>query len=160
MQKLFEIPEAERTQETHLAARFQALGTAAEYILVARLLELGHKVALPVTDDDGVDMIVNYKTKVQVKSSANRDAAGQLHVSITSRRFSERRDRHTYIGRNIDVIAVHARDSGAWWLVPRSHLPIKTTTLKLTEHPGMNRRASSASMFRDAWHVFDCEDES
>jgi hypothetical protein len=43
-----------------------AKGHRAVALLIARLLEIGHKIATPVVDDDGVDLIVNYRITVQV----------------------------------------------------------------------------------------------
>lgn len=145
MERLFDLPALE--VEAHDSARFQALGAAAEHVLIGRLLELGHRVATPVTDDDGVDIIVNYTTCVQVKSSAHRNRNGMLHVSLNNRRYSERCQRG-WIREHVDIIAVYARDSRSWWFVPREIVFAKKASLLLTEY---GRDAE----WHEAWHVFD-----
>jgi hypothetical protein len=149
--RLFNLPalEAGASAESILAARYQALGIAAESILIGHLLELGHRVAVPVTDDDGVDLIVNYTTKVQVKSSASRNADGSLGVSLTNRRSSERRGRGRHIRAHVDVLAIYARDARAWWFIPQAELAaFKGSRLRLAEF-------GPRSAWHEAWHVFD-----
>jgi hypothetical protein len=145
MERLFDLPALE--VEAHDSARFQALGTAAEHVLIGRLLELGHRIATPVTDDDGVDLIVNYTTLVQVKSSSKRNTNGMLTVSLNGRRSSERNGRG-YIRQHIDIIAVYARDSRAWWFIPRDVIVGARNSITLSEY-------GRDSIWHEAWHVFE-----
>jgi hypothetical protein len=128
------------------------LGVAAEMLLVAALLERGHKVAVPIADDDGVDVIVDYRLKVQVKSSAYRDArTGNLAVVIDDRRGHRARgygQRSRGLRDHVDVVAVYARDTGTWWHVPRDALPA-TRKLRLNE-----QGRTGVSAWRGAWDVY------
>lgn len=143
MERLFDLPALE--VEAQAAARFSALGTAAELILTGRLLELGYRVAVPVTDDDGVDLIVNYALKVQVKSSASRNVNGLLMVGLTGRRSAER-GAGPSIKEHIDIVAVYARDSRCWWFIPRHEIG-SSKAISVSEH---GRKAT----WLEAWHVF------
>src|SRR3990172_7695085 len=59
-----------------------SIGALAEIRLIAELLGRGHRVAQPVSDDDGVDLIVNYRTCVQVKSCARPREPGSYHFNV------------------------------------------------------------------------------
>lgn len=102
---------------------WQAIGTSAQMLATSKLLELGYKVAIPVTDDDGVDLIVNYCVKVQVKSCASRRENGVLQVALRNRRKG--RGTEHVLGTHVDVVAVYARDTGNWWIIPRDVLGLR-----------------------------------
>jgi hypothetical protein len=130
-----------------------ATGIAAEAELVAALLKLGHKVAIPCCDDDGVDLIVNYRTLVQVKASAHRNPRGLLKVGGGAR--------GPLIRDHVDIFAAHALDSGAWWFVPGDVFRSSGANngVWFAEHARNVRcRATMLSGWRDAWHVFDYVD--
>jgi hypothetical protein len=133
------------------------VGALAEYLAIVRLLELGHKVARPVVDDDGVDLWVGYSPmiKVQVKSANFRDSYGCLRLPIRNGNSPRMRE-------HIDVLMVFARDSGSWWIIPMDFL--KSTggipsSLCLSEHaPAVPRRGDDRHLFSEwfeAWWVFD-----
>lgn len=87
-----------------------AIGTAAEMLLVAELLKRGNKVALPVVDDDGVDLIVNYRLAVQVKSrTQGTSKKNPISISLAFR-------------EHVDVLAIYLADIHAWWHVPRDEI--------------------------------------
>lgn len=109
--RLFDLGSlaAKPIPEAHEAARYQSLGVAAEHAAIARLLDLGHKVAVPVTDDDGVDLIVNYRWTVQVKSAAKRNVAGSLVVNLQTTRSAERRQRPHGVRDHVDIFLFRDR---------------------------------------------------
>lgn len=122
-------------------ARYQALGISAEMLLTARLLELGLKVAIPVTDDDGIDLIVNYGIKVQVKSTAYRRQNG--HIRVKNYRGS--RGGRAMIATHVDIIAVYARDTRTWWFIPRDDF---RSQIELIE-------TKPVDPWREDWTIFD-----
>lgn len=128
-----------------------AQGAYAELLLATRLLELGHRVARPIVDDDGVDLIVDYHLTVQVKSGRYRRADGALNVNLRAANSQDRRRYGTRaLGAHVDVLAVLAADSGVWWHIPTSELTAGAVGLCVSE---AYRRGPS--LFRDAWEVYD-----
>lgn len=97
-------------------SRYAALGTAAEMLLAALLLERGHNVAVPLVDDDGVDLIVDYRTLVQVKTSGSRSEHGSLVVELRNN------SKVSSLRPHIDVVAVFDREGRRWWFVPGSEV--------------------------------------
>lgn len=137
----------------------QATGAVAEMRLVAELLERGHKVAIPVVDDDGVDLIVNYSLTVQVKSTVCTKADKQrpnsktllLDLARAGRKHTDpaaRRPRNM-LADHIDVLAVFGRDTGTWWFVPRAAIGTRKR-LTFSDDP-----KSVFGAWRDAWEVFE-----
>jgi len=123
-----------------------ALGKMAEMLLVVELLKRGHKIALPLVDDDGVDVVVNYRKAVQVKS-VGRPLPGQAFHFLTLRKMNvgngERRK--MALAEHVDVLAVYAHDACAWWHIPAAEI---TGRKNLTLGP-------KQAQWRDAWHVYD-----
>lgn len=146
---LFNLPITLKAPTSFLGtpAGFTGLGAAAEMRLVAELLDRGHKVAIPVVDDDGVDLIVNYRTKVQVKSGARRDPRSGRLVVFTQRKRYER-DGVKRLQDHVDVLAAYARDTGTWWLIPRDQITVANAIyLSETAQTGL-------SAWREAWELF------
>jgi PD-(D/E)XK endonuclease len=130
-----------------------AMGSVAEMLLIAELLKRGHKVALPVVDDDGVDLVVNYRIAVQVKSKGFRNPGGAISILVRDHRDkSRRRDRlKKGLRPHVDILAVYATDVATWWHIPRAE--VQTNKIKFYE--------SSRSRFnrwREAWSVYEVED--
>ena len=126
-----------------------AIGAVSEHLVVARLLDLGRRVAIPVVDDDGVDLVVDYRTTVQVKSSVC--GAGETYrFAFTTRRPNR-----------ADVFVLHGRDPEAWWIVPgdviRSYGGAAAISIALNPcaAPRRKHRFTECWEYRDAWHVFD-----
>jgi hypothetical protein len=148
--RLFDLPAIEQGKQGD-TARYQALGISAEMLLVSRLLELDHKLAIPVTDDDGIDVIVNYRTTVQVKSSGKRTDSGCLQVSLQTTRAAERHRSHGQLRPHVDVLAVYARDTRSWWFIPRAEVKARGNLL-IREHG-----TTHYAQWHEAWHVFTPE---
>ena len=115
------------------------VGAAAQFMLAGKLMALGHRVAVALVDDDGVDLIVNYRTLVQVKSSGYRERRDQLSVDLG-------------IAPHVDAVALHANDNGSWWIVP-AHLLRGMSRVRVSE-----RHATRYGPWCEAWHVFDGAD--
>lgn len=119
-----------------------AKGHRAVALLIARLLELGHKVAVPVVDDDGVDLIVNYRITVQVKATAFQHSKGGWQVS------NNRAD-GPVARPHVDVLALYVIPIEMWWHLPRGTIGnANSVTVWTTSHRGR-------SQWRDAWHVYN-----
>lgn len=117
-------------------------GKTTEFIAVAKLLERGCAVALPVVDD-GVDLVVNHRIPVQVRSA-------QLLVDASRGpryRFILTRQRGNGSGvwdDRIDFFLLHGRDTDEWWVCPAKEILGK---VRLSVRPG------SLPEFSDAWHL-------
>jgi hypothetical protein len=123
---------------------------AAEQELISRLLLMGCHVAVPVVDDDGVDLIVDYRIKVQVKTTAQRNSSGALVLRMANRRASERkRENRGWLRDHVDVLAVKAIDSGAWWFIPADAARGRSGSFSLHERGGRG-----LSCWHEAWHLF------
>lgn len=168
--RLFEIQadEPEPQPEPQVSRGPSALGGAAQFRAASELLERGHRVAVPIVDDDGVDLVVDYHWRVQVKS-ANRVLKGtvssfafQLHHSGGARRRAGdervRGRRHPMFAA--DFFVCYARPIGAWWIVPRDWLlqagfTERNSAFSLTADPQNRTQYAWLSVeARDAWHLF------
>jgi hypothetical protein len=139
-QRLFDLPPAigGRQVSVHDYAR---PSKAVELLLAAELLLRDHHVSIPFVDD-GIDLIVDYRLLVQVKSSEVREA-GAVRFPV---------DR---VRPDVDIVACYARDTRSWWFVPRhdlAHAGVSSTLLLVED--AWSRRGS-LSDFRDAWEVFE-----
>jgi hypothetical protein len=119
-------------------------------LVVSRLLLLGHRVALPVLDDDGVDLIANHRTTVQVKSAGQVKHGGYLFVGGHGLPL---------LRSHVDVVILHGREGDHWWVVPTAVLRNagvgKTVRVPV---PGLDeRRTQRFAEWLDAWSVFDRE---
>lgn len=132
---------------------YSRIAKAVEMMAAAKLMLLGHHVAVPL-EDDGVDLIVDYRWCVQVKCSSERDSYGRLKVKLNK---STRGRRGVYLNPHVNALVVFARDTERWWVVPlsafRSGVP---SQFEVTEHLAPARtKLSELSSFLDAWWVFD-----
>lgn len=115
-------------------------------------MQAGYKVAVPVCDDDGVDLIVNYRTTVQVKKMRPNGTAGGFKVKLMDRRA---RLQTVY---RADVFALYAEPLDSWWLIPSQVLnDLRGFRYELTLSPDPQKRSKNAplSAWRDAWSVFE-----
>lgn len=128
-----------------------AYGAVAEQLAIAELLRRGHKVAVPVVDDDGVDLVVNYSVRVQVKSAHRKrletvPGYGYQTYSWNSKRGWCLADVFLLYGRSPDV-------GDRWWVVPQAVVASASTMVNLYE--GSSRGISAAlASYEGAWGVF------
>lgn len=143
MDRLFEVEQ--QNGSSGLGPGMLTIGAASEHLAIARLLELGHRVAVPVVDDDGVDLIVNYRVTVQVKSSQLHDRGDGFFCYrfwVTPERGSEHprtRDLH------VDVFLLHGRETNEWWVVAGEDVG---SARRLSRRSGVGRDLEN-------WDLFD-----
>jgi hypothetical protein len=135
-----ELPQAEVVSGT------AAVGAAAEHEAISVLLRRGLKVAVPVVDDDGVDLVVGYRVAVQVKYTAQttRDGCPLLCVARWVRRHASEQPVWKPFPAHVDVLMVLVEGVG-WYVIPR-------------ERVGDRRNMTlgrSMDEWREAWSVFD-----
>lgn len=156
MERLFAI-EVDVSSALVSPFNFTRTGAIAQLRAAVELLDRGYAVALPMVDDAGVDLVVNHRIPVQVKSSGSRSKTGMLHVNLESRSSNDRRvgvPPRPNLSPSVEVLMVYARDTGTWWIIPISAISeagkLNSTSLSLTEHA-----TRGLSAWRDAWEVFD-----
>lgn len=127
-------------------------GVVAELVVASRLLAAGHHVAVPLVDDDGVDLVVNYRFRVQIKSSGLWEVkTGYPFYSFKSPVGWSR----------ADVYVLHGQAAGKsqerWWVIP-SHALETVNGSALSLRPwGSGRRGSRSeefSVWLDRWDLF------
>lgn len=140
-------------------------GAVSEYLAIAKLLELGHRVAVPVVDDAGVDLIVDYRTTVQVKMRTEATEPGGNSFPFPLGRGRYRRDGE-YVrglkggGNQADILLCHAVAPDAWWVIPWAWLfesgwTTDTLGFGLTLEPTRASKYGALSQrTREAWHLF------
>lgn len=145
------------------------IGAISEHAAITRLLSFGHKVAVPVVDDDGVDLIVNYRHTVNVKSARrpHRQSAGYSNTYVFNLTTWEYRreairnveGRARQIKRRsfetVRFLICHGVADDAWWIVPVAQLP-SSRLLSLSMAPVHAPKSGELSLkYRDAWHLFN-----
>jgi hypothetical protein len=134
-----------------LALSFSTLGRIAELKAEVRLLELGHKVASPGVDEDGVDLVVDYRHAVQVKSSAGRVEDGRRweFEFRAPRKDALRAASNAERSRSLraDFVLCYARDVDLWWVVPAADLRETFGRIRITPGGSLDLR------WREAWHL-------
>lgn len=133
------------------------LGSLGEVKAIAALIARGYKVAKPVVDDDGVDLIVGYHITVQIKTSANARSGhddGAFTFRVGRRSKAETRpgrgaEKHSRIAAHVDVVMLHALAEDLWWIVPAR------IVREFTGHMRFRNGAVLDRQWRDAWSVFD-----
>jgi hypothetical protein len=125
-------------------------GKHAEHLAIAELLKRGHRVAVPVVDDDGVDIVVNYRTRVQVKSSNRSTLEPVSGYSYGRLAWSSKR-----VWTEADIFLLYG--NSRWWVVPASVLSGCGRTFSIyTEGTRQkNSRMATVAEYEDAWDVFD-----
>jgi hypothetical protein len=157
--RLFELPPLPAVVgESRLSSSM--LGGMAELEAVLALARRGHKVARPVVDDDGIDLIVDYRICVQVKSSS-----GGQEGAVYSFSFGSGRDRRAYArGQRADIradfVLCFASDIAVWWVVPRAWLyeagyESSRRGFSLSANPNLQTKYGGLAVrCREAWHLF------
>lgn len=120
-----------------------AFGASAELRAAARLLELGHKVAIPVVDDDGVDLVVDYRLRAQVKTCLGL-TSGQWTFELRPNQADRRAGKSPR--RNADFYILFAADVAVWWIIPDSNISSRATRIVIV--PGERRDRE----WREAWN--------
>lgn len=125
-------------------------GAASEFLAIAKLIELGHDVALPVVDR-GVDLVIDYRIKAQVKrggvqaNSDGRGASFRLHNNRTSGEYTV----------EPDVYLFHAHAWDVWWIIPTSELreagALNRSWIQLRQNPVYRSKYSRLDQYRGAW---------
>lgn len=139
---------------TALSPGDAAIGVAAEQLAIAALLRRGHKVAVPVVDDDGVDLIVDYRIRVQVKSGRRRDIETLPGYVYSAYGWSQ-------LGRSagkVELFMLHGvtpLGADRWWIVPAVVFgDAPPNSLYLYE--GSTRgRSARVAQYEEAWGFFD-----
>jgi hypothetical protein len=117
--------------------------TACELRAIANLLELGHKVAVPVVDDDGVDLVIDYHLRANVKSCA-RLLGDRWEFEFKATRKKVR------VPIRVDFFFLYALDVDAWWIIPASEIQTKDGTIRRISIAPDGPRDQT---WRDAWHA-------
>jgi len=128
-----------------------ALGKASEYELTAELLRRGHNVAIPVVDDHAVDLVVNYRLRVQVKSSQrNRQGGYSFSGGVAS---------GSLLRGSAEIFVLYGRGPDVWWIIPRSALERCAGDAKgigLNPKPtSRSGKSTELNEWIDAWHLFE-----
>ena len=122
-----------------------ALGKVAELQLASELIQRGHKIAVPICDDHGVDLVVDYLLRVQVKSSS-------LHP-MAVKGYSYQAFMWTKI-RPLEVDVFALNGEGRWFFVPSRFFGDVTKTT-VTYYEGMTRgKTKGIGGYENAWEVF------
>lgn len=131
-----------------------AIGRASEFEVIARLLRSGHKVAVPVVDDDGVDLVVNYRTTVQVKMSG----VFQVAQGPNPEKYQYNIFKSPSKTWNADVFIFHGVGplGDTWWVIPAGVLAdYGHSSSQSLRPPTVANPTPRWHEWIDAWHVFD-----
>ncbi len=162
--RLFDIPahvedspSARRVPKTNPST----LGAIAEQEAILQLVKRGYPVAVPVVDDEGVDLIVNYRITVQVKSTNRTEKGGRYRVGLWSGRNDGKRV--SGLRDHVDCLVVRAPVEDAWLVIPRAALEAtnayRVDALSFHVHPNTSGTPAGAlASYRDRWDVFDFPD--
>lgn len=121
------LPEIEQDVDDYPIHRgYMRRGHIAEQWAIAECLERGFHVAVPVVDDDGVDLIVNYRNTVQVKSTMA--PCWERENRLIWRMNKNPHVRH----RNADYFALCWFEARRWWIFPRDVIMRNTRLLTVT----------------------------
>jgi hypothetical protein len=143
--QLFEVASAE-AGAMPVKVSTSAVGMASQMEVVAELLRLGHKVAVPVVDDDGVDLVVNYSVKVQVKFTSLTTPNG-LPILTAGRMVRARKGgplKWRTVQSHVDVLVCVVAGVGVYVM------PVEVVLKKRNVSLG-----PSMDQWREAWSVFD-----
>jgi hypothetical protein len=135
-----------------------AFGAIAEQEAIVELVKRGHRVAVPVVDDHGVDLVVNYRVAVQVKATTTRFESGHVHVSLFSGK--ENGEKVPGLREHVDALIVRVPTEDAWFIFPRSVLEEvnayrKTGMAFHLTAAGTRGISRVLASYRDRWDVFD-----
>lgn len=148
--RLFEVEQRERDCPPN---RSFVAGRIVELRATAELVERGHAVAVPVVDD-GVDLVVDYRVKVQIKSSTHVHAGsgsayrGKRYAPVPYLTFnvSRKKGDGTRFRYDVDVFLLFdaREDQRVFYVVPASEMGATGLLALSRKYQG----------YREAWHVF------
>ena len=132
------------------------IGALSELRAAELLIERGHRVAKPIVDDFGIDLIVDYHRgsaiTVQVRCSRAKANLKYTHSSNPVWRFRA-------FERSIaaDIVMFHVRPLGAWWIAPRDVVPMRKVITCMEKRVRTLRRDATYDMdpWRERWDLFD-----
>lgn len=151
MDSLFDVASAAVNGRTTASADCSAYGAVAEHLAIVELLRREHSVAIPVVDDDGVDLVVNYQLRVQVKNCQRTKLTPVPGYTYSRFAWSSRQ-----LWEKADVFLFHALDDGRsrWWVVPAAVLAGYSTTVSMYSG-GKRHKVSRIAQYEDGWGLFD-----
>lgn len=123
------------------------IGTISEMRLIAELLSRGFKVAKPIVDD-GVDLIVNYKICLQVKSLSKPGNSKSYAFKIRNAWNTSKGS--IDFAPEVDILVLHAIDINGWWLIPLEEVE-EAKTICITPEYTKN----VYNKWRDAWFLLE-----
>jgi hypothetical protein len=158
--RLFDIGPLPRPEKPERIETRHRRGAMSEHLAIVALLRRGHNVAVPVVDDDGVDLVVDYRTTVQVKSSRYRKKAAAWVFSTSGGTYSANGEWRPSRSRPAQIYLCHAPLEPAWWIVPMRWLreagfdPSRMDGFSLGGvDRGYGRYAGITADCRDAWYL-------
>ncbi len=133
-----------------------AHGALAEQLAIVELLRRGHRVAVPVVDDDGVDLVVNYHLRVQVKNAMRKTqnlGPGGTYPYEGFKWSSQ------YAWSEADIFILHGEEAAGsrWFIVPAFAITGHGKTLSMYDAPSAHAAsaARTVALHEDRWDHFD-----
>lgn len=131
-------------------------GKLAEIKAVAKLLELGHQVFLPVTETSPCDLICvkNRIVKIQVKSAFSIRERQSANKSIFRYEINVSKKHHTesYKAEEIDYFILYLQPEDLWYIIPTSEL-LNTKQVKIGKAP--TKRRGKFDKYQNAWSLLE-----
>lgn len=135
-----------------LSPSCSAVGLLGEQLAIVELMRRGHKVAVPIVDDDGVDLVVNYRLRVQVKSSGLQRVEpkrGYVYYQYAWSQLNRSRGKCDFF--LLHALAVDGADR--WWVVPAGAMPLRND-LRFTADASKGWGLRLA-VYENAWGLLD-----
>lgn len=133
-------------------------GALSELRAAELLIERGHRVAKPIVDDFGVDLIVDYDRKpitVQVKATRTNATARRVNSSPIWQ------FRPLTVAPTAAIVMFHVRPIDAWWIVPAEEI-VLGKSIRMIERRLRATRSDAAHDFdpwRDRWDLFNVKEQ-
>src|SRR6185295_10168313 len=156
MDELFDTREYDEAQILGLSPHSfsSTKGAASEMLAAGKLLLAGHRVAVPIADEDRVDLVVDYAITVQVKSATKRTGINyNFAVNARKRNFNSPNTRPRRSKPFADIFLFHAQPIDSWWVIPSAELMRlgrwQSGTITL---PSFHQ---DIECWREQWNLFD-----
>lgn len=111
-----------------------AVGNVSEGAIAAAYLKAGACVFLPIGNQAGYDMVVEYKSRllrVQCRTGRLRAGAIRFNLSTMEKIWRTRRVRHRPTAATVDVFAVYCPDNDTTYVVPNDGMCTREVALRL-----------------------------